>query len=97
MPRLPIAACLALTLVACATSAPREPAPEPERDFVVLPLEHAAAAELGRELREVLADSPTLRILSDERTNSLVVSGTQADIARVRELAQRLDRKVEGG
>lgn len=45
-----------------------------------------------RTLVDVKLDSPTLRIVADSRTNSLIVRGTNREVADVERLAQEIDR-----
>ena len=47
-----------------------------------------------RTLSDVKIDSPTLRIVADSRTNSLIVRGTNREVADVQRLAAQLDQQV---
>ncbi len=47
-----------------------------------------------RTLADVKIDSPTLRIVADSRTNSLIVRGTNREVADVQRLAAQLDQQV---
>ena len=47
-----------------------------------------------RTLADVKIDSPTLRIVADSRTNSLIVRGTNREVADVQRLATQLDQQV---
>lgn len=58
----------------------------------VVTLDHAPAEDLARTLRGALAGISYLRIQSDPRSNSLILTGTPAEIARAREMALALDR-----
>jgi len=50
-----------------------------------------------RTLTDVKIDSPTLRIVADTRTNSLIVRGTNREVADVQRLAAQLDQQVATG
>ena len=47
-----------------------------------------------RTLADVKIDSPTLRIVADSRTNSLIVRGTNREVSDVQRLAAQLDQQV---
>ncbi|WP_407570168.1 secretin N-terminal domain-containing protein [Deinococcus altitudinis] len=47
-----------------------------------------------RTLADVKIDSATLRIVADSRTNSLIVRGTNREVADVQRLAAQLDQQV---
>jgi type IV pilus assembly protein PilQ len=47
-----------------------------------------------RTLSDVKIDSPTLRIVADSRTNSLIVRGTNREVADVQRLAAQLDQQL---
>ncbi len=88
-----IAPCLVLPMFACASHAPRARSTE----IAVVPVQHAVAAELVLELRALLEDRPTLRIVPDDRTNSVLLSGTPQEIAEAQELLRQLDHPAQGG
>ena len=46
----------------------------------------------ARSLEEIKLDSPTLRIVADARTNSLIVRGTNREIEAVERLAAEIDK-----
>ncbi|ADV67189.1 secretin N-terminal domain-containing protein [Deinococcus maricopensis] len=46
---------------------------------------------VNRTLADVKLDSPTLRIVADTRTNSLIVRGTNREVTEVQRLASQLD------
>ncbi|WP_018716547.1 type II secretion system secretin GspD [Arhodomonas aquaeolei] len=69
----------------------------------VIPLEHATAETAAETLGEVLggqgeeAGAQAVRVAADKRTNALVVMGTDAQRARVRQLVERLDAGADQG
>jgi type II secretory pathway component GspD/PulD (secretin) len=92
MSRSPIALCLVLVLSACAsTAAPAEPS-----DFAVVPLEHAAAHEVAAQLTSLLRDRDTLRVVLDQRTNSVVLIGSTDELAEAQAIVEELDRPAPG-
>src|SRR5262245_39077748 len=67
-----------------------------KEDVVVVPLRHASATALARTLQQVYSNSLTgrmagLRVASDERTNALILAGTEEMITTVRALVEQLD------
>lgn len=72
------------------TSAPVATRSAENRAFSVIPLQHAAAAEIARTLAQLWPDA---RVLPDERTNSVVV--TCANEAQLRECIAKLDVQVQ--
>ena len=76
------------------------------QEISVLPVEHATATVLVRSLTSVFgtkarkkgaAVSPGVKIVADERTNSLIVAATEHDTLRVKELIELLDKKIPRG
>ena len=61
-----------------------------ELSLEVVPLQHAAAADLAETVNQVL-----VRVFPDERTNSLVVQGRPDELKRALYLIVRLDRKKD--
>ncbi len=65
-----------------------------------LPLRYAPADELAGRLRQALGGEADgvggLRVVPETRTNSLLLSGPPADVARARALAARLDVSAPG-
>lgn len=74
-----------------------------DNEVEVIPLEHASASETVRVLsslmqgagRESGASTPSL--VADDRTNSVLISGTKADRLRMRTLISHLDTPLESG
>ena len=71
-------------------------------DIEVVPLQNATAAEAVRTLTAVLGNtgndaSSTVRVVADERTNSVVVSGDSAARVRAKALLGTLDSPVDAG
>ena len=92
MSRNLIAVCLALSLSACvATSARAEP-----EEFVVLPMQFASANEVAGQLGSLLRDRPTLRVIADSRTNSVLLTGSADELADAREIVAALDQRAPG-
>ena len=77
-----------LLLVACRSTAANGGTTE------VLPLHNAVANELAAELRAVFVGRPELKVVADERTNSLVLSGPSADVDRATRVVESLDIQV---
>ena len=75
-----------LLLAACQNTRPA-----PEREFELIRLEYASAEEVS----QLLHDPGALRVAADTRTNSLLLTGSQADIVRAKELIVQLDAPVE--
>lgn len=51
---------------------------------------------VNRQLVGVTLDSPTLRIVADPRTNSLIVRGTNREIADVQRITAEIDKAASG-
>jgi general secretion pathway protein D len=65
----------------------------PQELFEVIRLEHTEAAALAATLAELHPD-PTTKILTDARTNSLLVMASEADMAELKDSVARLDVEV---
>jgi general secretion pathway protein D len=65
----------------------------------MIPVLHADAAKLLPKVQELVGgtgkDAPPVKILADERTNTLIVGGPQATFERVRAMVGRLDIPVD--
>ena len=74
--------------------------PPGDRATESVPLHFAPADELAGRLRQALgaegAGAAGLRVVPETRTNSLVLAGPPADVARARALATRLDVAMPG-
>jgi general secretion pathway protein D len=71
-------------------------------DVEVVPLQNATATEAVRTLTTVLGNTgndaaSTIRVVADERTNAVVVSGDSAARARAKLLLATLDSPVDAG
>ncbi len=69
-------------------------------DFDVMTLQSATADDTARVLNSLLAQSETgnaVKIVADDRSNSIIVSGDPATRLRVRALLAQLDTPVENG
>ena len=71
-------------------------------DFEIIRLEHASAAEIVRVINSLAAAQGAeaaggSRIVADERTNSVLVSGEQSQRLRFRTLITHLDTPLEAG
>src|SRR5262245_3726249 len=75
-------------------------APPTDRATESVPLHYAPADELAGRLRQALAaegaEAAALRVVPETRTNSLVLAGPVAEVARARALATRLDVAIPG-
>ena len=76
------------------------------QEISVVPLEHATATVLVKSLMSVFKTrgrkkrtpvKPGVKIVADERTNSLVIAATEYDTLRVRQLIELLDKKIPRG
>lgn len=76
-----------------------------EESVEVIALEHANAAELAEELENILGGAddkaakarPRMRLVPDERTNSLVVVAAPLETLRIERLVEGLDRPLAPG
>lgn len=73
-----------------------------DAEIEVIPLRHASAAEIARTLialeqSSTPATQAAPRVLADERTNSLLLSGDRAQRLRARSLVVHLDTPLDGG
>lgn len=74
-----------------------------DAEVEVIPLRHASAAEVARTLasldgaRTQGASGSGSRIIADERTNSILLSGDRASRLRLRSLVAHLDTPLDGG
>ncbi|MCY3004006.1 MAG: hypothetical protein NTV21_19595 [Planctomycetota bacterium] len=93
-----LASLLVLTLLgtpSCIVSATRgTPTATETRATEVLPLQHANCDELASNLRN-LVNSNTVRILTDSRTNSLIVQADKPSMAEIKKLVEQLDVEVK--
>ena len=69
-------------------------------EFEILPLEHADAGELAQTLEALAQDASaggtqpaSIKVLSDPRTNSLLIMATPKSMEAVLELAKQLDKQ----
>ncbi len=75
----------------------------------VIPIEHATASTLSKSLSDVFQTQvrrrpargapaqPVIRIVADERTNSLITLATEDDTQKIKELVSLLDKPVPRG
>jgi general secretion pathway protein D len=77
-------------------------------ELSVIPLEHATASDLSKSLGDIFQRqvgrpkkgapiAPAIRIVPDERTNSLITLATEDDTFRIKELIGLLDREIPRG
>jgi len=75
-------------------------------EISVVPVVHATASVLVKSLTTVFgndvrkkgrAATPGVKIVSDERTNSLIIAASEHDTLRVRELLKLLDKEIPRG
>lgn len=78
-------------------------------EISVIPLEHAAAETLIKPLTTIFqtgaaaaqkgaaAIKPTIKIVADERTNSLILAASEYDTERIRQLINILDQEMPRG
>jgi general secretion pathway protein D len=76
-----------------------------DEDVDVIPLQHASAAEVVRIVNSLYAGGaaaegagmPVVRVIADERTNSVLVSGETSQRLRLKTLVAHLDTPLETG
>ena len=75
-------------------------------EISVLPLEHATANVLVKSLMAVFqtkvrkkgaALTPGVKVVADDRTNSLIIGATEYDTLRVKQLIELLDKEIPRG
>jgi general secretion pathway protein D len=77
-------------------------------EISVIPLEHATASLLSKSLVSIFQKAtqrakkgapvgPVVRIMADERTNSLIILATEDDTLRIRKLIRLLDKEIPRG
>jgi general secretion pathway protein D len=77
-------------------------------EISVIPLKHATASDLSKSLvgifktpvrraKKAAPVGPVLKIVAEERTNSLIIMATEDDTARVKELIVLLDKEIPRG
>ncbi len=73
-------------------------------DIEIIPLEHASAAEVVRVVNALTATQaaeggggPPVRLVADDRTNSILISGEKTQRLRLRVLVAHLDTPLEAG
>jgi general secretion pathway protein D len=75
-----------------------------DQDIDVIPMQHASAAEVVRIVNSLYATAaaegggmPTVKMVADERTNSVLVSGDRSQRLRLKTLITHLDTPLESG
>ncbi len=79
-------------------------------EISLIPLEHATASVIIKTLTTIFqtgktrvrkkgaaAMAPAIKIVADERTNSLIISASEHDTVKIRELIQLLDQEIPRG
>jgi general secretion pathway protein D len=75
-------------------------------EITVVPLQNATATVIVKSITSVFQASrrrkgapppDTIKVVADERTNSLIISATEDDTVKVKQLIELLDRKVPRG
>jgi hypothetical protein len=74
-----------------AEGARAEAGPSGEGDFRVFRLKNASAVDTAKLLQELFGDNRRIRIVADPNTNSLLVRGTDIDLATVAALLDKCD------
>jgi len=74
--------------------APEEGEISPRMRTQIIPLQHASAAQLKEDLKPLLSD--TAQVIADTRTNSLILTESGTNIARLMTIIKELDRAEEG-
>ncbi len=75
-----------------------------DEEIDVIPLEHASAAEVVRVVNSLYSTAaaegggkPTVKMVADERTNSILVSGESAQRLRLKSLIAHMDTPLQSG
>jgi general secretion pathway protein D len=75
-----------------------------DEDIDVIPLEHASAAEVVRVVNSLYTTAaaegggaPTVKMVADERTNSVLISGERAQRLRLKSLIAHMDTPLQAG
>ena len=75
-----------------------------DEDIDVIPMQHASAAEVVRIVNSLYTTAaaegggmPTVKMVADERTNSVLVSGERSQRLRLKTLITHLDTPLEAG
>jgi general secretion pathway protein D len=75
-----------------------------DEDIDVIPLEHASAAEVVRVVNSLYSTAaaegggkPTVKMVADERTNSVLVSGESVQRLRLKSLIAHMDTPLQTG
>ncbi len=75
-------------------------------EISVVPLEYATSTVLVRSLTSVFQAkgrrkgapaTPSIKVVADERTNSLIIAATEDDTVRVKQLIELLDKEIPRG
>jgi len=68
-----------------------------DTEIETIPLRHASAAEVARTLSTLEGDKSGAKLIADERTNSILLSGDQSSRLKLRTLVAHLDTPLDGG
>jgi len=75
-----------------------------DEEIDVIPLEHASAAEVVRTVNSLYSTAaaegggkPTVKMVADDRTNSVLVSGESAQRLRLKSLIAHMDTPLQSG
>ncbi len=68
-----------------------------DTDIETIPLRHASASEVARTLATLEGEKSGAKLIADERTNSILLSGDQASRLKLRTLVAHLDTPLDGG
>ena len=78
--------------------------PSVGEELVILPLEHASAANVGKSISQLFvrsarkgAKAATIKVIPYERTNSLIVYAPRTQIQKIRNLLEKLDSAAPRG
>jgi type II secretory pathway component GspD/PulD (secretin) len=72
------------------------PASKPPKVIRILPLKYARANDTAQEINVLMDDAKECKLSVDQRTNSLLVSGTDDTINEIQALVNHLDRPTDG-
>lgn len=74
-----------------------------DQEVEIIPLEHASASEVVRVVNALTASAaeggggPAIRLVADDRTNSILIGGEKSQRLRLRALVAHLDTPLEAG
>jgi type II secretory pathway component GspD/PulD (secretin) len=75
----------------------RSAEPVPDDVVTVIPLQHAMAEQMAKDVRNLLSSKYGCRLVPNPGSNTIVAVGTRDEIAKVKELVASLDTPPVAG